>query len=92
MRTVPLGLACVAQALKRAGHDVQILDLMDVTEVSEGLSGVIRQVRPEAIGISLRNIDDQNMGSAHSFLTEANAIIGEVKSLSSAPIVLGGAG
>jgi radical SAM superfamily enzyme YgiQ (UPF0313 family) len=92
MRTLPLGTACVAQALEQAGHDVQVLDLMDVTEVSESLSGVIRHVRPEVIGISLRNIDDQNMGSAHSFLTEANAVIREVKSLSSAPIILGGAG
>ncbi len=92
MRTVPLGLACVAQALKQAGHDVEILDLMDVAEVSESLSGAVRRVRPEAIGISLRNIDDQNMGSAHSFFTEANAIIREVKSLSSAPVILGGAG
>ena len=92
MRTAPLGLACVAQALKQAGHDVRILDLMDVSEVSESLSGVIRHVRPEAIGISLRNIDDQNMGSAHSFLMEVNTIIKEVKSLSSAPVILGGAG
>ncbi len=92
MRTMPLGMACVAQAMRRAGHEVETLDLMQAADVRESVSGAIRRTRPEAIGISLRNIDDQNMRSPQVFFTEADAIIEEAKSLSSAPIILGGAG
>ena len=92
MRTMPFGMACVAESARRAGHEVRILDLMGAADASEGIRDTIAQWRPEAIGISLRNIDDQNMRSPQLFLAEANAVIGQVKSLSSAPIILGGAG
>ncbi len=42
--------------------------------------------------ISIRNIDDQNMRSAHAFMAEANDIVEQIKSLSPAPVILGGAG
>ena len=29
MRTWPLGLACVAAATRQAGHEVELLDMMD---------------------------------------------------------------
>ena len=92
MRTIPLGLGCVASALRQAGHEVQILDLMGIADVSKSLSGAVRQLRPDAVGISLRNIDDQNMRSPRLFLGEAKEIIEQVRCLSPAPIILGGAG
>ena len=92
MRTVPLGLACVASALRQGAHEVRMLDLMGVKDTSSMLAEAIGGFRPEVIGISLRNIDDQSMRVHRFFITEANEIIGHVRSLSSAPIVLGGAG
>jgi len=92
MRTVPLGLDCVASALTRSGHRVQLLDLMQVEDISGPVGEAIDGLRPEVIGISLRNIDDQNMRSPRHFLDEANEVIEEVKRFSSAPVVLGGAG
>ena len=56
------------------------------------LADAIRGFNPEAIGISLRNIDDQNMRSPQVFFTDAAGIIDEVRRLSTAPIILGGAG
>ena len=92
MRTVPLGLGCVASALRQGGHTVRMLDLVRVKDTSSALAEAIHGFEPEVIGISLRNIDDQNMRAPRFFITEANEIIGYVRSLSSAPIVLGGAG
>jgi len=92
MRTVPLGMGCVASALRQGGHSVQVLDLMGVKDTSSTLAEAIRGFRPEVIGISLRNIDDQNMRSPRLLITEANKVIERVRGLSSAPIVLGGAG
>jgi radical SAM superfamily enzyme YgiQ (UPF0313 family) len=92
MRTLPLGLACVAAAAKQAGHEVRVLDLMDVADLAEGISKAIGDWKPEVIGVSLRNIDDQNMTSSRSFMDESNHIIDQVKRASEAPVVLGGAG
>ena len=38
MRTLPLGLACVAAAVSRSGHEVELLDLMQ-EEDPRGLAG-----------------------------------------------------
>ena len=92
MRTVPLGLGCVASALMASGHEVQFLDLMQVEDISQPVAQTIDRFRPEVVGVSLRNIDDQNMRSPRHFLDEANQVIEEVKRFSSAPVVLGGAG
>jgi hypothetical protein len=34
MRTLPLGLACVASAAERAGHEVRLLDLLGAADAS----------------------------------------------------------
>ncbi len=92
MRTLPLGLGCVASAVRQGGHALEVLDLFQAEDTSSALAEAIRGFRPDVIGISLRNIDDQSMRGTRFFMTEANEIIGCAKSLSSAPIVLGGAG
>jgi radical SAM superfamily enzyme YgiQ (UPF0313 family) len=65
---------------------------MQVEEISRTLTQAIDEFNPEVIGVSLRNIDDQNMRNPKEFLDEANEVIAEVKRLSSAPVVIGGAG
>lgn len=92
MRALPLGLGCVAAALDAAGHEVQTLDLLGAQDVQAAIGAAVKKISPGAVGISLRNIDDQNMRSPRSFMEEANAVIDCVKSLTSAPVILGGAG
>jgi radical SAM superfamily enzyme YgiQ (UPF0313 family) len=92
MRALPLGLGCVAAGLKAAGHEVQTLDLLEAQDVQTALEGAVGLSAPDAVGVSLRNIDDQNMRSPKTFLPEADEIIARVKSLTSAPVILGGAG
>ncbi len=88
----PLGLACVADAALKAGHDVRVLDLIKSHDSRAGLEHAIGGFRPEVIGISVRNIDDQQMQDTAFFLDDVRNIIAQCRDLSAAPIVLGGAG
>lgn len=88
----PLGLACVAAAALRAGHDVRVLDLLKSEDVRAGLERAVDDFRPEVIGISVRNIDDQRMGNTAFYLDDVRHIVSLCKERSTAPVVLGGAG
>ncbi len=92
MRTVPLGMMGVAQAAKNAGHEVRLLDLMAAPEPLSLLDRAITEFSPELIGVSLRNIDDQNMRGGRFLLDEDKEVVARCRELSRAPVVLGGAG
>ncbi len=92
MPVLPVGLACVAAAANEAGHDVHMVDLMFSTDVLAELDNVFETFRPECIGISVRNIDDQNMAAPRFLLDKIKDIVAACRQRSNAPIVLGGAG
>lgn len=92
MPALPLGLACVASSTQKAGHDVALLDLMMENDLLLVLKDAIGGFRPNIIGISVRNIDDQNMGNSRFLLDPVKEIVMDCRSLSEATIVLGGAG
>jgi radical SAM superfamily enzyme YgiQ (UPF0313 family) len=92
MRTLPLGLACVAAATKKQGHEVILLDLMEEENPVESVEKGINNFDPEVIGLSIRNIDDQKMEPARFLLDRNKEIVSLCRQLSPAPIVLGGAG
>jgi radical SAM superfamily enzyme YgiQ (UPF0313 family) len=92
MPVLPLGLACVAEAVRNAGHEVILVDLMDQQNVRTVLKDAVHGFQPEIIGISVRNIDDQCMEHPEFLLDPVKDIVGDCRSLSDAPIVLGGAG
>ena len=92
MPTLPLGLACVATATRKAGHDVAMADLMVEKDTQSVLKEAIEGFRPEIIGISVRNIDDQNMENPRFLLDPVKEIVSGCRSLSETTIVLGGAG
>jgi radical SAM superfamily enzyme YgiQ (UPF0313 family) len=92
MPTIPLGLGLVAGVTRRAGHDVEFLDLMFADDPAAALRESIRAFEPEVIGVSVRNIDDQNMDQPRFLLEKVRPIIAECRADSPAPIVLGGAG
>jgi radical SAM superfamily enzyme YgiQ (UPF0313 family) len=56
------------------------------------IADVIPKFRPDVIGISVRNIDDQNMERPHFFLTPLRELVAACRRVSTTPIVLGGAG
>jgi len=92
MAVLPLGLACVAAATERTGHEVVTVDLMSRTGPRSILRDSIAEFQPEVIGISVRNIDDQNMEAPRFLLEQAKEAVSACREFSDAPIVLGGAG
>ncbi len=89
---LPLGPAMVAAAARKAGHEVVLLNLMFEGDTNSALQSCIAGFRPEVIGISARNIDDQNMTSPKFLLPPIREVVAMCRSLSEAPIVVGGAG
>ena len=89
---VPLGLNYVAAATQNKGHNVKVLDLMVHTDSRLPIREMIKSFHPDVIGISVRNIDDQNMNDPRFMLDEVKEIVLHCRSLSDATIVLGGAG
>jgi len=92
MRTLPLGLACVAAAVRQAGHEVELLDLMEEADPPGSVRKALQAFGPEAVGISVRNIDDQKMEPARFLLDQTREIVSLCQDLSQAPVILGGAG
>ncbi len=92
MRSLPLGLACVAAATREAGHEVTLLDLMSHRDPLRSLEAAIAGSKPQVIGVSVRNIDDQNAQSPRFLLDQAKEVVALCRATSNAPIVLGGAG
>ncbi len=92
MRALPLGLGLVAGAARRAGHDVAFLDLLGVEEPRRAVGDAIASADPSAIGISVRNIDDQCRSDPHFLLEKVRDVVEACRASSPAPVVLGGAG
>jgi len=92
MPTLPLGLWLVATAVRRAGHDVALLDLLSEPDPEQAVRRVVTAGRPDVIGISVRNIDDQDMRSRRFLLGPVREVVSACRASSQAPIVLGGAG
>ncbi|HRR40194.1 MAG TPA: radical SAM protein [Syntrophales bacterium] len=89
---LPLGLHYVAAATRNRGHDVRVLDLMAYEESSQPIRDAIESFRPGLIGISVRNIDDQDMHDPKFLLADVKNAVLQCRRLSAAPVVLGGAG
>jgi radical SAM superfamily enzyme YgiQ (UPF0313 family) len=85
----PLGLDYVAAALAPS-HSVRIAD-MNSSDM-EALGEMIADFRPEAIGISLRNIDNTDTTDPQGFLAGYQRLIQFVRGRTQAAVILGGAG
>ena len=92
MTPLPLGLACVAAAAAKAGYEVEVLDLVQVPDWESATQTAIAAMRPDVIGLSVRNIDDQTMVNPRFLLAPLQDIVALCRGCSDAPIVLGGAG
>lgn len=88
----PLGLAFVTGALRRAGHEVMVLDFMFLEDWKNKLRSALNDFRPGVVCLSIRNIDNQDMGNPVFYLSDNVALISEIRRQSSAPLILGGTG
>jgi radical SAM superfamily enzyme YgiQ (UPF0313 family) len=92
MASLPLGLSLVAAAVREAGHPIAFLDLLTQSDPRAAIRLAIERFSPEVIGISVRNIDDQHIETQQFLLEPVKDLIAECRTLTSVPIVLGGAG
>lgn len=92
MPVLPVGLASVAAAAEGFGHEVHLLNLMITEDSLSALGQTVESFHPDVIGLSVRNIDDQNMQNPKFLLEPVGDMVTCCRRLSRAPIVLGGAG
>lgn len=83
----PLGLSMIAQAARRAGHAVELLDLMFARAPDAALARALRR-RPQLVGFSLRNLDDQDLRTQRSFVPDYRRWVAQANAV--APTILGG--
>jgi radical SAM superfamily enzyme YgiQ (UPF0313 family) len=88
----PIGPDYLADSLLAAGHETRLLDLCFSEDLATDISRAVRDFTPGAIGVTVRNTDDCYFSGQAFFLPEIQAIIGMLRRLSDAPIVLGGVG
>jgi radical SAM superfamily enzyme YgiQ (UPF0313 family) len=86
----PLGLDYVADSLAPA-HQVRILDTNTV-QGTEEVTKAVQGFSPEAVGISLRNIDNANVYRPEYFFDHVRDVVRVVRENTDAPVILGGSG
>jgi radical SAM superfamily enzyme YgiQ (UPF0313 family) len=91
MPVMPIGACMVAEAAERAGHRVSVLDLMFERDPARAIASVLRRSKPDVIGLSVRNIDNNDMREPAFFLPGLLPFIKTIRSSTEAPIVIGGA-
>lgn len=92
MVPLPLGLNCVAVAARNAGHEVRMLDLMGSGDNASLIIRAIEEFEPEVVGISVRNVDNQQMVGTRFLLEPMRDVVDLCRTCSGAPVVVGGAG
>ncbi len=88
---IPYGASIVAQSVSDSGHDV---DLLDLTFDDNALDSSIKKIidfQPDVLGISIRNIDNNNIFDTQTYFELARNIILQARRHSEAHVVIGGA-
>lgn len=88
---MPLGACLVAEAAERAGHAVDLLDLMFERDPAQAITDRIRAVQPEIIGLSIRNIDNNDLRHPAAFHRDTAAVAEAIRRATAAPVIIGGA-
>jgi radical SAM superfamily enzyme YgiQ (UPF0313 family) len=88
--TYPLGLDYVMNAISPP-HKVICIDMNEVKE-NGAISAVLADLRPDVIGISIRNIDNTDATRTESFIGKISALIDTIRLHAQGVIVLGGSG
>jgi radical SAM superfamily enzyme YgiQ (UPF0313 family) len=88
---IPLGLCHIASTLKANGHCVKFVDLSFEPDIRSALGTALGEFQADAIGISIRNIDNANHLGPVFYLRDIRAnVVAACQELSRAPIILGG--
>ena len=86
----PLGMAVIAAALVKAGHEVEQFDFLVAGQSEARLRERLRAFRPDCVGLSIRNLDNCDSLTACSYPAVAKRIVALVRETAQVPVVLGG--
>ncbi len=88
---LPLGLALVVASVAPE-HEVQVLDFMFLDDPLAQVDRAVAEFRPDLVGISVRNIDNQDSREPEAYFPPVKELVDRLKGLGPAPVLLGGAG
>lgn len=89
---LPIGMAYVSAALKNAGHDVDVLDLLWESRELKAVRERLSTEQYDVVGIAVRNLDNLTFVDPIFFGPMTARIVQCVRKYSSATVVLGGSG
>lgn len=86
----PLGLDYVAGAIS----DRNTVSVLDLNQLPDGmdLSAAITEFGPDAVGVSLRNVDNTDALAPQAYIDSYRNLIHSIRQITAAPIILGGSG
>ncbi len=88
---LPLGLALVVASVP-SEHEVRVLDFMFLEDPLAEVDRAVAEFRPDLVGISVRNIDNQDSLQPEVYFPQIKELVDRLKELGPAPVILGGAG
>jgi len=88
----PIGLDYIAGSARKAGINVEFLDLGLTDEPVEEMKKYFANRTPQLVGISFRNVDDCFWPSADWFVPQLKDTVQAVRDMSQSPVVIGGVG
>ncbi|HJV65286.1 MAG TPA: lipid biosynthesis B12-binding/radical SAM protein, partial [Geomonas sp.] len=86
----PLGLSYLAGPLSARGHRLRVLDLCFEEDPGTAVSEALAEFAPDAVLVSIRNIDNVTYPGSRSYLSGVREIVERCRGKSS--IILGGSG
>lgn len=87
---IPLGIEYLAYSLKKSGVDVRILDLCFSEDPTGEIDNAFKTGMPDTVCLSIRNVDSVLYPDPEYFLPDIRGYINHIKSLTDAPVIIGG--
>lgn len=87
---VPLGLCMIAAALEARGFRPRLLDLCFTRYPERDLMRALADFTPQAIGLSIRNLDNGEFLQPRDYLPSAAGLTRVCREHSAAPLLIGG--
>ncbi|WP_172381203.1 B12-binding domain-containing radical SAM protein [Streptomyces sp. MNP-20] len=89
---LPIGMAYISAAAKRAGHEVDVLDLLWESRELKAVRERLTAKTYDVVGIAVRNLDNLTFIDPIFFGPMTEKIVRCVRKYTSAKVVLGGSG
>ena len=89
-RPLPIGLAYVAGHLDPLLHTTKVLDLMFSEDYQADVAAIVKNFKPDLVGLSLRNLDNGSYLDPQWALPITKEVTENIRSISNATIVCGG--